>query len=360
MQTINILTNNSAPNSRAFNAPLIVAKRKFKHKGFNLRFYFSISDKLFESDILFINSNFFRAYWQSEHKVQIFDLLDKAKQHNQKIIWFDTTDSTWCTQFEVLPYVDHFLKNQLLCNKSLYLKTFKTGRIYTDVFNDLYNVQEKDVNYPPALEEHLYKVSLSWNTCFENYTKSRYSWGAKIHNRTDIFLMNFLQKSFNIDYVAPNKNRNIDVSCKVGVSHSRPSVIAHRKFIIELLQKRQVSTAKVTLSQFFNELQNAKMALAPFGVGEITLRDFEIIICGATLLKPDMSHLDTWPNLYQSDKTYVPHKWDLSDLDKKIDNLLDNQDSCIEIAENAQKIYKKALSDDGMEEFADRLIKIIT
>jgi spore maturation protein CgeB len=49
----------------------------------------------------------------------------------------------------------------------------------------------------------------------------------------------------------------------------------------------------------------------------------------------------------------------LSDLNEKIDYLLENSESRTEIAENAQKIYKKTLSQEGMEEFAERIVKIV-
>ena len=106
-------------------------------------------------------------------------------------------------------------------------------------------------------------------------------------------------------------------------------------------------------------MRNAKISVSPFGVGEFCYRDFESIICGTTLLKPDMSHLETWPDFYQNGTTCVFHKWDLTDLNEKIDFLLSNTGKRIEIAENAQKVYKDTVSPEGLANFADRLIKNI-
>ena len=61
-------------------------------------------------------------------------------------------------------------------------------------------------------------------------------------------------------------------------------------------------------------MQNSIASVGPFGLGEITLRDYEVIISGSTLLKPDISFLETWPNLFIENETYVPIKWDLSNL----------------------------------------------
>ena len=62
--------------------------------------------------------------------------------------------------------------------------------------------------------------------------------------------------------------------------------------------------------------------VAPFGYGEIAPRDLESCMIGAVLIKPDMGHLDTIPNIYDPMQTYVPCKWDFSDLNEKIDYVL--------------------------------------
>ena len=157
----------------------------------------------------------------------------------------------------------------------------------------------------------------------------------------------------------PNIQRNIEVSCRIGVSHSRPSVIAHRKAVIEIMKSMNVPTSKIKLPEYFSELRSSQIGVGPFGVGEITLRDFEIIICGAVLVKPDMGHLETWPDLFEPGKTYVTHKWDLSDLKDKLSTLIDNPDLRIRLAMDAQKIYKDAVSPKGLANFAGRLMGII-
>ena len=54
--------------------------------------------------------------------------------------------------------------------------------------------------------------------------------------------------------------------------------------------------------------------ISPFGWGEICFRDFESIILGKLLIKPNCDHIITWPNIYQ-DNMYVPIDWDASNLD---------------------------------------------
>ena len=356
---ISVLTNNSCPNSKAFNCPLLVSKPYFKEKGFGLNFQWKISEKTYECDFLFINSNVFRSFWNSD-SYKIFKFLESARTRNLKILWFDTTDSTWCTQFEVMPFADLFLKSQVFKDRRQYLERFRTGRIFTDYFDDLYRTDEKAENFPLPSSDDLGKIRLSWNTCFENYNESRFGIGARIMQKARPFLSSPTCKSLPIRFTPPDKQRNVKVSCRVGLSHSRPSVVAHRKTVIRIMEAMNVQTSKISLSEYFSELRNSQIGIGPFGVGEITLRDFEIIICGAALVKPDMDHLETWPGLFQSGKTYIPHKWDLADLDEKIDFYLSNTEKRIEIAENAQKVYKDAVSPEGLANFADRLMKLIT
>ncbi|OGV38786.1 MAG: hypothetical protein A2X48_18350 [Lentisphaerae bacterium GWF2_49_21] len=358
MSKINVLTNNSCPNSKAFNCPLLASRPFFEEKGHRLDFHWKISDKVHECDVLFINSNVFRTYWH-DSKSYIFSFLEAAKSRKIKILWFDTTDSTWCTQFEVMPYVDLFLKSQIFKDRKTYLRRFRTGRIFTDYFDELYSSGEKEENFPLPLEKDLDKIRISWNTCFENYTESRFGITARIRQKARPFLSSMLSQGLDIKFTPSNIKRSINTSCRLGLSHSRPSVLAHRKAVMKIMDKMGIQTSKICLPEYFSELRNSQIGIGPFGVGEITLRDFEIIICGAALVKPDMAHLETWPDFFQPDKTFISHKWDLSDMGEKIASALEDNDLRLHIAMEAQKIYRNAVLAEGLEKFADRLIGLV-
>lgn len=356
---INVLTNNSCPNSRAFNFPILLARNILLKKGYKVNFSFTKNPQPKNADILFVNSNVFRPFWGKD-KHKIFSFLEQSAKKNQKILWFDTTDSTWCTQFEVMPYVNLFLKSQVFRDKMQYLKRFRTGRIFTDYFDVLYNSNEKEENFPIPSEVELRKIGISWNTCFENYNESRFGLTARLLQKTRPWLSSvFCDEGLAISFTSPNSHRSKQISCRIGLSHSRPSVVSHRKSIIKIMNEMGVGTSKLTLPEYFSELRNSQIGIGPFGVGEITLRDYEIIICGATLVKPDMSHLETWPDLFNT-KNILFFKWDLSDFDKKLDLLLNDSEMRIELATNAQKTYRQHLSQEGIVEFSERLIKIIS
>lgn len=355
---INILSNNTSANSRAFNRPILAAKKNLVEEGFNVHFYFSLDKNIFASEILFVNSNFFRTFW-SDRKDMIFRTLESAAGKRQKIIWFDTSDSTWCTQFEALPYVDGFAKSHLLKDRSLYLKNFRTGRIFTDFFDGLYACGEQREDYPPAAEEQTQKIALSWSPYFEQYDENRYGLGRKLSNLAWPLANKFPPPRLKVDFYPVSASRPRDISARFGLAHSRPSVLSHRKAVAKILEKRACDCAKISLKKYFAEMKQSKISASPFGVGEFCYRDYETIVCGAALLKPDMSHMETWPNLYRNKETCAFHKWDLSDLEEKIDFLLERPEKRVELAENAQNAYKHYLSEAGVAEFSERLIGII-
>jgi hypothetical protein len=90
------------------------------------------------------------------------------------------------------------------------------------------------------------------------------------------------------------------------------------------------------------------MVLSPFGWGEVCFRDFEAIISGALLLKPDMSHLRTWPDVYVPNETYIPLAWDGQDLRDKVDYYLTHTAERERIARNAWDRYHAQLA--GLED----------
>jgi hypothetical protein len=111
---------------------------------------------------------------------------------------------------------------------------------------------------------------------------------------------------------------------------------------------------------YLAELAHSRVAISPFGLGEITLRDFEIFMSGALLLKPDMSEIETWPNLYRGGETMAAYRWDLSDLEEKIDGLLSDAKGASAVAAEGQRAYRDALAGpDAGQKFAEHLRDLI-
>lgn len=87
---------------------------------------------------------------------------------------------------------------------------------------------------------------------------------------------------------------------------------------------QSVTETGVNQVQYLHELQNSKICFSPFGYGEVCWRDFEAVAHGAVLLKPDMSHIRTDPDIFIAGETYMPVAWNLSDFEDKVHELLDD------------------------------------
>ena len=129
--------------------------------------------------------------------------------------------------------------------------------------------------------------------------------------------------------------------------------------IIEKLHNRGVDTKSLSYQAYINELRNSKIAVSPFGAGEMCFRDFEILLSGSLLLKSSMGYLVTWPDFFIDNKNYVFVMWDFSDFDEKIDFLLENPERVYQISLQAQNRYIYWFSSEGQEKFCERFLKLI-
>ncbi len=117
---------------------------------------------------------------------------------------------------------------------------------------------------------------------------------------------------------------------------------------------------RVNRLQFSKELRRSKIVISPFGWGEFSLRDFETLLAGAILCKPNMDHLDTYPNFYRTDETYLAFRWDFTDINDVIGEALENYAHARQIAEEGQRLYRYHLTDESAhQEFCIRFRDIL-
>jgi hypothetical protein len=358
MIKVNVLTEYKSPNSAAFNLPLIAYKHDLKFLEVDMKIMYKITNHIFDCDVLFVNSKFFRKDW-SENGDKVFSFLDNAQSKVDYIVWFDVTDSTGTCQFQVLPYVDKYYKSQLLKNKELYSKKMYGSRIYTDYYHNVNSVIDQYPLYSETITESKYfdKLRVSWNSGLGHYSQSLIGdLRKKIYRNYGKMLSATIPHS----WTPPDVNRKINLSARFGISYSRQTVRYQREKIREILPGIS-NLLKLTRKKYFSELENSKIMIAPFGFGEITLREFEGFITGCLILKPNMQHIETWPNFYIPDETIIEHDWDLTDLITKLEDCYSNYDKYIDIAHNGQRLYEKHVNPiTGSELFSQRIIDILS
>ena len=80
-------------------------------------------------------------------------------------------------------------------------------------------------------------------------------------------------------------------------------------------------------------------------------------MCGAFIVKPDMSHLKTLPNLFVPGVTYIPIRWDYADLEAKCEYYLQNEKERNEIVTRARELLINCLQPNWfLDRFRDLLI----
>lgn len=341
MNKIHVLHNTIfSPNENAFLAPLRRIEKMLKQENINFDFFNQIEEALFDADILFLSSKFFSPWWRRFGFERIKDFLLRAKSQNNRIFWFDLSDSTGTTHFKVLSYVDKYVKSQILKDKIRYQQKYYGMRIATDFYHHKFDIDdaildEPHLNVLPTNEE-LDKIHVGWNSGLAYYGRWRhYAEQITWHKHQ-------LHRLIKPRFYSPTKKRNISCSGRFGCSYERNTVSEPRRRIKRKLQKI-ITMNKVNMREYFYEMRNSYACLSPFGLGEISLRDFEIVLSGAAIVKQNMDHLETWPNLWETGKTYLDFKWDLSDLESKIDYVKSHPEIMRDFANAAQKKYHTAL-----------------
>ncbi len=357
MLRINILTRGFAtPNGRAFLFPLVVHQRALRDAGLDIRFVgLPAPDNLADCDLLFIESRVFSPRWAAEGDARVLE--DLAMLSSQvPVAWFDISDSTGWLQSQVLPLVRLYCKAQLLADRTAYTKAHYGNRTWADFYHREDGVHDDDPAEPRIVENRqlLDRLRVSWNSGLADYT---------LHGPTRMALRERIPVNALLRpprrFTPPDRPRSIDFVCRMGTNYPRATVAHQRRRIAEQLANR-MPTSKLGRRAFMNEMRDARVVVSPFGFGEITLKDFEATLCGAALLKPEMSHMETWPNLFRGGETIVTHKWDLSDFRDRIEEISDRTTELQTIAERAQTTYREALSGpDAAAGFAQRVRALV-
>jgi len=340
MRRIHVLTAGFAsPNGRAFLMPLVVHKYALADAGISVRLFDAPGDNLLDCDVLMFDSKYFGSRWSDRSQ----EVLAEISSYSEKVaatIYVDLQDSAGWEQARALPLVTLYCKSQILRDRSRYLEPLYGYRIFSDYYHREMGVDDDPpvVSEPVKEARDLDKLTLLWNSGLADY-----SWAGPARMAAYGFspLPGLLKFPTRIE--DPANQRDLDVSCRMGTNYIRKSVSYQRQRLSQILAPH-MGTGKLSRRAYISELRNSRIVVSPFGYGEITLRDFEIFLNGAAMLKADMSDIETWPDFYADGQTMMAYKWDLSDVEEKIDTLLSDNSARIEIAAEGQARYMKHVS----------------
>ena len=272
-------------------------------------------------------------------------LMKKLRMKYERIAFFHDDAGGGIPRLEVLPLVDLFYSKALFRDKNLYTRQLYGKELYSNYYHEKYGVTDSEVHERAIVQNSvdLGKLRLSWNIGIGDYPRGKFRQRSGVAFArlfgTTVCKPFYLNTPFPENPVEQNREL-YPVHARIGLIN-RPSISYQRKLILEKIQDdERFLTGAVSQKQFNYETAHSRIVLSPFGWGELCLRDFETIRGGALLLKPDMSHLETWPDVFLPYKTYVPFSWDVDDLIEKAAYYLENREECRKIAQNAVCEYR--------------------
>lgn len=323
--------------------PLKLAEKGFRAAGYRIEFgQYAKSAVRAEADIIILLHDCLESV---EPDVRESELC-RLRRCCDTLAWLDTSDSTGTTVFDVLPFVDVYLKKQLLHNTALYTEPHYSLRYFSDYYHKAFGIDDDPIPPRVVLDPvNSSKLRVAWNILIGDVA------GDGSHHKRYRFS-------------DPHSFRSNHISFR-GTQGYIPTVNFQRKMVAEILARRSEiirpdSENKIPKYAYLRELADSRAVISPFGWGEICWRDAECWLAGAALVKPEMSHVSTWPDLYRSNDTYIPFSWDMANLDEILDDIQTCPERFIEIAVRGQSLYRSVLSETGRESFVEHLITSLT
>lgn len=360
MIKITIVTSkNLYQNSVGFLYPLIKWKNNIKSKKIKFSINYTLKNTPV-SDVIILDSKLHRGYWLNNPN-KIYKDLSFLKNKCNKLVYCDTGDSSGWIQPKIFKHIDKYWKPQILKNKNLYLEKFYDGRIYTDYYYKMYNkFKSKKTNIEtedwldPISKDDVNKIEVSWNTSFADYSIKYHFFGLFFRKYLGRI---FIKNSFSNKFSANNIRKN-NLMLNFNTNYSRFYIAYQRKEIKKLFNLEENNY--LSKLSYLKKLRNSKMCISPFGWGEIAYRDYETFLNGSILLKPNMDHLETWPELYIRNKTYLDFDWSLQNLKEVYEKVLINYEKYLDIAFTGQSNYLSYLNGENAEnKFVLRFIKLL-
>lgn len=245
-----------------------------------------------------------------------------------RIVYLDTFDPTSSPHFGVLPLVDRYLKTKALRDPREYSKPWQGGHVLSDHAARVLKCDLQGWYFGSAVDlAHVHKIMPCWN------------FGIARQFERLLAPAGLLGRAW--------ASRTIDVNRRIALPRGDDPTDTwygtYRRASQEALaplasRVRCTDTDRVHRRKYLWEMVRSKIVFSPFGWGEVCFRDYEAVACGCLLVKPSMEHVATSPDIFVPGETYVPVKWDFSDLSAVIDDCLANPARSARIAANARQV----------------------
>lgn len=246
------------------------------------------------------------------------------RSRRPKLVYLDYFAQTSSPYFGILPYVDRYVKRQILRDRSRYHEVFRGGYVFTDWYTQQYGYDLNGWNFGSPIDpKYMDRLVVGW------------SLGVRATYRRTLAAHRWVGKRVG--------RRKYDVNARLGLQ-KRPQREWYEDYrersqaAVERLRARYslTPTARIDRWKYMLELNDSKIIFSPFGWGELCYRDYEAVCWGAVLMKPSMSHVEVYPNIFTEGETYVPLAWDAADLESQVEACVSNPKQAERLAKAAQ------------------------
>ena len=287
---------------------------------------------------------FLQSYWDTPFvEMETLIALIREESPRTKICYLDWFAPANVPEPRLIDLVDLYVKKNILRDRSQYLN----GMCETNLveYEAQWDAEFLNPRQGVLTEQQLSKLTVGWSFA------------------TDRRLVEALQS----DAMA-NTDRPIDLHCRIFSKNERTWYHHMRNRCVESVNElatgaaegEQIvcSAARLDWDAYMRELASSKACLSPFGYGEVCWRDFEAIAAGAVLVKPNMDHLEVFPDIYIPGETYIDIDWSFSDLKAKYES---TRDSGLQkkLADNAWQRWKSFVATDWNNHWNDTLQKLL-
>jgi len=301
-------------------------------------------DSLYEIGIEFTTGDSYDFAWVAQasflnKKTSLEQSINKGLEFLSKItgdyMLIDGQDSTSLIgSYEVFKQSNALLllKNSLLKDRSLYKQGWQLGRYYWGSGD--YKLEDFDqysdrivLSGTNWLMTHWAGINKQW---YPINRSRKYDVAAMYQypSTSEVYEHNFIQ-SYHYDSFRQPVFEVLDQLSNLNIA-------------------RLVNGQRVSIEEYYNKVLDSKIILAPYGYGEMAPRDIEAAMFGSVLIKPDMSYIDTIPNIFIDNETYIACKHDFSDLKEKIELILGDTKKYYYIVENARKQIINSMNPDNL------------
>lgn len=148
----------------------------------------------------------------------------------------------------------------------------------------------------------------------------------KVHCKVPIFMR---WNSFNFKEFKKTQ----DIICRSSLQKI-PHIVKHRQDSLIVGGQEKL----LPKSEWLKELGKTKICVCPWGFGEMCYRDYEAMLSGCIVVKPNTDFVETWPNIYKAHKTYIPCREDFEDLQDICADVLRKYDQYAGMIEENKKL----------------------